>query len=43
MSGMWVSALIGLVNTLTFLLIIYLTPEGDRHAAKKARDPLSRR
>lgn len=30
MSGMTVSALIGLINTITGLLIIYLTPEGDR-------------
>lgn len=38
MRGMWVSALIGLVNTLTFLLITYLTPDGDRAAAKKAEE-----
>jgi hypothetical protein len=35
MKGMWVSALIGLVNAITGLIVVYLTPEGDRSVKRR--------
>ena len=37
MSGMAVSALIGLVNVMTGLLIVYFTPEGHRDSDRRRR------